>query len=77
LSKKPYPRITRKKERLTHGVQAEGIRIIILRRLFFHWVGPVPGRFASGDIFAQSGLWRYFLAGLSFRRRGGKVIRKL
>jgi hypothetical protein len=46
------------KERLAHGLQAEGIRIIILRRLFFHWVGPVPGRFASRDGFAQPCLWR-------------------
>jgi hypothetical protein len=77
LRKKPSPRKTRKRERLAHGVQAEGIRIIILRRLFFHWVGPVPGRCARGDVFAQSCLWRHFLAGLSLRRTGGKVIRKL
>jgi hypothetical protein len=36
LRKEPSPRKTRKRERLAHGVQAEGIRIIILRRLFFH-----------------------------------------
>jgi len=77
LRKEPSPRKTRKREGVAHGVQAEGIRIIILRRLFFHWVGPVPGRFARGDVLAQSCLWRYFLAGLSLRRIGGKVIRKL
>jgi hypothetical protein len=64
------------KEGIAHGVQAEGIRIIILRRLFFPWVGPVPGRFARGEGFARSFLWSYFLAGLSLRRIGGKVIRK-
>jgi hypothetical protein len=64
------------REELAHGVQAEGIRIIILRRLFFHWVGPVPGRFARGDGLAQSCPWSYFFAGLSLRRIGGKGIRK-
>jgi hypothetical protein len=56
---------------------AGGIRIIILRRLFFHWVGPVPARFERGDVLAQSCLWSYFLSGLFLRRMGGKVIRKL
>jgi len=36
------------------GVQAGGIGIIILRRLFFHWIGPVPGKLAKGDRFAPS-----------------------
>jgi len=60
-----------------HGVQPEGIRIIILRRLFFHRVGPVPGRYARGDGLAPSCPWSYFLAGLSLRRIGGKKMRKL
>jgi hypothetical protein len=60
-----------------HGDQAEGIRILILRRLFFHGVGPVPGRFAREDGLSQSCLWSYFLAGLSLRRIGGRMIRKL
>jgi len=77
LRKEPSPRKTRKREGLVHGVQAEGIWIIILRRLFFHWVGPVPGRCARGDVFAQSCLWLHFFAGLSLRRTGGKVIGKL
>jgi hypothetical protein len=75
--KNPWPRITRKREKLTHGVQAGGIRIIILRQLFFHWVGPVPGRFVRGDVIDPSCPWSYFLAGLSLRKIGGKVIRKL
>jgi hypothetical protein len=68
---------SQEREGLAHGVQAEGIRIIILRRLFFHGVGPVPGRFAREDGLSQSCLWSYFLAGLSLRRLGGKGIRKL
>jgi hypothetical protein len=67
---------SQEREGLAHGVQAEGIRIILLRRLFFHSVGPVPGRFASGDGLAPSCLWRYFLAGLFLRRIGGEGIRK-
>jgi hypothetical protein len=58
----------------SHGVQAGGIRIIILRRLFFHRVGAVPGSFARADGFAPSCLWRYFLAGLSLRKIGGKEV---
>jgi len=76
LRRNSCPRKTREGEGLAHGVQAEGIWIIILRRLFFPWVGPVPGRFERGDGFAQSCLWSHFLAGLSLRRTGGKVIRK-
>jgi hypothetical protein len=34
------------------------------------------GRFAGGDGLALSCLWSYFLAGLSLRRTGGRVIRK-
>ncbi|KPK90292.1 MAG: hypothetical protein AMJ94_09805 [Deltaproteobacteria bacterium SM23_61] len=64
------------REGLGHGGQAEGIRTIILRQLFFPWIGPVPGRFEREEDLAQPCLWRYFLAGLSLRRISGKVIRK-
>jgi len=77
MREEPMAGKTWKREGLAHGIQAGGIRIIILRRLFFHRVGPVPGRFAKEDGLAPSCLWSYFPAGLSLRRIGGKEIRKL
>jgi hypothetical protein len=59
------------RERVTHGVPAGGIRIIILRRLFFPWVGPVPGRFARGDGLAPSCPPHF----CSFRRESKLVAR--
>ena len=77
LKKEPMAGKNPEERRGAHGVPAGGIRIIILRRFIFHWVGPFPGGFAREEVFAQSCLWRYFLAGLSLRRKGGKVIGKL
>jgi len=77
LRKPRSPRKLREEGRRTHGLQAGGIRIIILRQLFFHWDGPVPRKFERYDVFAQSSLWGNLLSGLSLRRIGGKVIRKV
>jgi len=74
--KEPMDGKNPEERRGAHGVQAGGIRIIILRRLFFHRVGPVPRGFAREDVLARSCLCRYFPAGLSLRRIGGKVIGK-
>jgi hypothetical protein len=43
-------------------------------QLFFNWVGPVPGRFARGEVIDPPCPWRYFLAGLSLRKIGGKGL---
>ena len=66
-----------KREGVAHGVQGGGIRIIILRRLFFYWIGPVPGKIAEGDNSAQFFPWSDLLPGLSLRNIGERFHRKI
>jgi len=70
--KTPLPTRVRKEKGGAHGVQAEKIRIIILRRFIIPWTGPVPGKFKRGDGFAEFSPEMIFpLASPCGRKEGG------
>jgi hypothetical protein len=65
-----------KREGKVHGIRGGGIRIIILRRWFFHWIAPVPRKLAEGDAFPRFSPWRDLLPGLPLRNKGRSSIER-
>jgi hypothetical protein len=74
--KKPLASKSSEREGGAHGVQAGKIRIIILRRFIIPWTGPVLEGICRGRWFCSVIPWSYLPAGLSLRRRRGRVLAK-